>query len=238
MKFIVILGWIFLSVAQAELSATATLRSSYVWNGQPLSDDAVIEGSLDYAHESGVYVGIWAASYSTLNKDPNVDVTTDRETEATNEVDYYLGYSYDISEDFNADIMINAYTFTTSEYRDYYDITLSLNYQFLTFKYSYFDEYDGVEDDGTAHVYRFETEHSFSEGVLLAAHIGYTDISNRVNIGYSSYLDYLIGVYKQVEGFKVGLEYTDTNREDYSSGTVEGQDLKDQRMSFLISKTF
>lgn len=50
-------------VAQAELSANIGAVSNYVWRGVTQTDDAAaIQGGLDYAHESGLFVGTWASN--------------------------------------------------------------------------------------------------------------------------------------------------------------------------------
>jgi len=51
-------------VANAEVSASAGLASTYLWRGQDLGT-AAISGSLDYAADSGVYAGIWTSSGDT-----------------------------------------------------------------------------------------------------------------------------------------------------------------------------
>ena len=75
-------------VASAEMSASAAVANFYLWRGQDISAGAPqVSGSLDYAHESGAYAGIWASS-----------------EEAGTETDLYFGYageagglSYDVS---------------------------------------------------------------------------------------------------------------------------------------------
>jgi len=75
-------------VAQAGTSATVSAANMYLWRGTNLTKDgAQVAGSLDYAHDSGLYVGAW----------------TTTETGGT-ETDLYAGFggsvgkfSYDIS---------------------------------------------------------------------------------------------------------------------------------------------
>ncbi len=237
-----ILMFLLLSIVSlssyAEISATASLKSNYVWHGQPLSDSAVVEGSIDYAHESGLYAGLWTASYTSVDKDPNsTDVGT---SSATNEIDYYLGYDYSFNDDFSAGVLFTRFTYTTPDAQDYTEMSANLAYKFLTFTYSYYAEYDGVEDDGEAHYFKLAGEYEIDEKNTVAAHVGYTSIDKRIAIGYNSHIDYLLGYYRKIEGFKVGAEYTDTSRDDYDASTsmADGTDLKDQRMTFLVSKTF
>jgi uncharacterized protein (TIGR02001 family) len=49
--------------AQAEVSASASIATEYLWRGQTLGNgDAAVSGSLDYAHDSGLYAGVWVSS--------------------------------------------------------------------------------------------------------------------------------------------------------------------------------
>ena len=76
--------------AQAEVSGSVAIASSYLWRGSDLSaGSAVVSGSLDYAHESGIYAGIWGSSgddsYGT-------------------EYDLYAGWGGNLTEEFSLDI--------------------------------------------------------------------------------------------------------------------------------------
>jgi hypothetical protein len=56
-------GLVGTTTTQAEVSASASVASSYLWRGQNLSNGAAaVSGSLDYAHESGLYTGAWVSS--------------------------------------------------------------------------------------------------------------------------------------------------------------------------------
>lgn len=66
--------------ASAEVSASVAASSMYLWRGQNLTPDgAAVSGSLDYAHESGFYAGIW----------------TSTETEG-HETDLYAGFAGEV----------------------------------------------------------------------------------------------------------------------------------------------
>lgn len=67
------------ATTQAEVSASVDIASSYLYRGTSLSNgEAVVSGSLDYAHASGAYVGAWASSGDTANG---------------SEYDIYFGYA-------------------------------------------------------------------------------------------------------------------------------------------------
>ena len=54
-------------VANAEVSASASVANLYLWRGQNLGANGapVMAGSLDYSAESGLYAGIWSSSGDT-----------------------------------------------------------------------------------------------------------------------------------------------------------------------------
>lgn len=74
-------------MASAEISGSVGATSQYLWRGLQLTTAPTINGSLDYAHDSGLYTGIWTSSES-----------------GATEYDLYVGFggeagglSYDIS---------------------------------------------------------------------------------------------------------------------------------------------
>jgi len=78
--------------AAAELSANIGATSNYVWRGVTQTDDAAaISGGLDYAHDSGLYAGLWAS---------NVDFGDN----TTAEVDLYGGFASEFDNGFGYDL--------------------------------------------------------------------------------------------------------------------------------------
>ncbi len=69
------------------LSASVTLATEYLYRGvSQTNGDPAIQGSFDYAHSSGFYIGAWASSLEF-----NSNVTN----EASLELNYYAGYTFD-----------------------------------------------------------------------------------------------------------------------------------------------
>ncbi len=49
--------------AQAEITGNAAVLSDYNWRGiTQTSQDPALQGGIDYAHESGFYLGAWASN--------------------------------------------------------------------------------------------------------------------------------------------------------------------------------
>ncbi len=81
----------FQASATEGLSANVAATSNYLWRGlEQTGGDAAISGGIDYAHNSGFYVGTWASNASWG------DMKT--------ELDLYLGYGGDITDNISYDV--------------------------------------------------------------------------------------------------------------------------------------
>jgi len=71
--------------ALENFGASVTLASDYVFRGISQTDqDPAVQGSFDYKHPLGVYLGVWAS-----NVDENV-------SKGNIEIDYYGGYTKEL----------------------------------------------------------------------------------------------------------------------------------------------
>ena len=69
--------------AVAEITGNATVTNNYIWRGlTQTSNNPAVQGGIDYAHESGFYVGTWV---SNVNYGP-ADIYS-------YENDIYLGFA-------------------------------------------------------------------------------------------------------------------------------------------------
>ena len=75
--------------AMAEISGSAQVDSMYLWRGQDIGG-AQVSGSLDYSHDSGLYVGAWTTS--------------------AQEADYYAGFANEVGS-FSYDLGYVAYDY-------------------------------------------------------------------------------------------------------------------------------
>ncbi|MGH8501359.1 MAG: TorF family putative porin [Gammaproteobacteria bacterium] len=68
--------------AAENFSSTLYFTTDYVFRGVSFTDeDPAVQGSFDYAHPSGAYVGAWASNWDGFG------------TESEFEIDYYGGYA-------------------------------------------------------------------------------------------------------------------------------------------------
>lgn len=71
------------AAAQAEVTGNLSVVSEYLFRGAYENNGTSVQGGLDYAHESGLYVGYWGASLDY----------GDASSSSGFENDVYLGYS-------------------------------------------------------------------------------------------------------------------------------------------------
>lgn len=80
------------STASAEVSMNVGAVSNYYFRGiTQTGDDAAIQGGVDYANESGFYVGAWAS-------------TVDFGSEASYELDLYAGFAGELGNGLGYDV--------------------------------------------------------------------------------------------------------------------------------------
>ena len=55
------------SYAEGSFTANASATSNYIWRGlTQTTNEAAVQGGIDYAHESGFYAGTWASNVTTV----------------------------------------------------------------------------------------------------------------------------------------------------------------------------
>lgn len=104
------------------LSANAAVTSNYLWRGlEQTGGDAAVSGGIDYAADSGFYVGTWASNASW---NPGM----------TYELDFYAGFGGDINDDLSYDVgyIYFAYPDETSGDADFSEVYGSLTFKSLT----------------------------------------------------------------------------------------------------------
>lgn len=111
------------SVQAVELSANIGVTSNYLFRGLTQTDDgAAVQGGLDLAHESGLYLGTWAS---------NVDFGGG----ATGyEIDFWAGFAGEV-EQLSYDIGYIYYAYPARDVlddSDFGEVYLNLGFQYFT----------------------------------------------------------------------------------------------------------
>ena len=109
-------GMLASTSASAELSASATVASSYLWRGYELgSGTPAVSADLVYSN-SGFYAGVWVSSGDTFTE---VEVDESAEEPEVSlkstgtEYDLFIGYGGSIGENFSYDLSYITYIYPT-----------------------------------------------------------------------------------------------------------------------------
>ncbi|RHW20014.1 TorF family putative porin [Pseudomonas jilinensis] len=181
-----------------DASMSVTLASDYIWRGQSQTAGAgAIQGSLDFAHESGLYIGAWAS---------NVDADT---FGASIEIDYYLGFAGQLSDNLSYDLAWATYTYPKAGGAASVDeILASFSFQGLTIGSKY--AYEPQSALYTYVSYAFELPYDLG----LELHMGHTDTKDPLNPpadNGKTYRDWAVTLGKTLLGLEWALMYSDTN---------------------------
>jgi uncharacterized protein (TIGR02001 family) len=208
----------------SPFTANIGLVSDYAYRGFSQTDERpALQGGFDYAHESGLYAGVWGSNVSWLS-DGNSDVSNSLE------LDIYGGYKGSVGA-IGYDVGLLQYYYPGSYPKPYNSPNtlegyLGLSWEFLSFKYSYaFTDLFGYDKSDGSQYYDLGAAVDIGYGVTLAAHVGYNDIK-----GQDDYTDWKLGFSKEYGGFNFGLHYVDTD--------VNNSDLADERVILSVSKSF
>ncbi len=216
----------------ADVSANVAFTSDYVFRGiSQTGEDPAIQGGFDFKHASGFYAGVWG---SNVKFNPAVD-------DASLETDLYAGFAGTLGDSglgWDVGAIYYAYPGSKSDANlDYWEAKGALNYAFkgvalepsvgLALYYS--PEFTGKTGDATYVVGSLNL--SLPQDFGLSMHIGQQSIDKTVP---DSYIEYGVGISKQVAGFGLALNYYGTN----DNGKDLASDLADDRVVFSASRSF
>jgi uncharacterized protein (TIGR02001 family) len=230
------------NVANAgEFSATVTATSDYDFRGTSLSaKDPALQASIDWAADSGLYVGAWASNidYGTFEDDEGNTITVDGDIE----LDLYAGWAGEFGGGVGWDAGAVWYLYpgssssaTKVKIEDYPELWFGISYGIFDAKQWWAIDYGGGSDDAfyTEANLNFELPANFTAGV----HLGY-NYGDGITASYGDkFLDYAAFVGYSFGHFDLELRYTAT---DLSGDYKITDDVfnTEGRVIFSISTTF
>ena len=218
------------AAANAEVSSTWTLTNDYDFRGASQSaTDPAIQGSIDYAHESGWYLGAWAS-----NVDFGDEVGIDYE------VDLYTGFSGGDEEGLGWDVGLVYYAYPDDSDANYPEIYGKVSYG--VFSGALFYSNDFVNSSESAMYVSGDVNVPMPANFSLLAHAGYSfgDFwDGPAGESGSDYIDWSVGVGYTVGNFELGLKWVDTTLDEgdfwFSSDDVNNTE---GRVIFTVATTF
>jgi uncharacterized protein (TIGR02001 family) len=216
------------ATANAEVSSTWTLTNDYDFRGASQSaKDPAVQASIDWADESGWYVGAWAS-----NVDFGSDVGIDYE------VDLYTGFSGGDEDGLGWDVGFIYYAYPDESDANFPEIYGKISHGMFSGALFYSNDYVG-SSESAVYVSGDVSVPIADSGFSVNVHAGYSFGDFWDQGDGSEYIDWSIGGSYTVGNFDLGLKWVDTTLDDgdfwFSSGDVNNTE---GRIIFTISTTF
>jgi hypothetical protein len=228
--------------AHAQVSGNLGLTSDYRFRGISQSQNGpAVQGGIDYAHSSGLYIGNWNSSVSSQLYTNGAGV----------ENDVYAGYKKDIYKGLTIDVGSYNYFYpnTTNGKNPNFntqELFAGLGYGPASVKYSRsISNYFGTQNSTGSQYYQADVKQSFEpltaklKDLSFVAHYGRTSVANNSNLSYN---DINVGAtYALPMAFDISVRYytnTSTTSNFQKANTVNGQQLYKDAWVASVTKTF
>jgi len=207
------------SVQADELSANFAASNNYIWRGLTQTvNEAAISGGIDYATDSGFYVGTWVSNVSYAADDVY-----------SYEHDLYAGFSGEAGS-ISYDIGYLYYNYDAEAQFDFGEVYGSVGFAGFTLGLNVLANTEADEGLGqdfgfgeATYVYAdYATE--VGDGIELGFHVGFHegDFSEAFNGVPGNYMDYNISLSKNGFSFMI----SDTDLDDAGADNLDNDDIK------------
>lgn len=227
--------------AHAQLTGNLGLTSDYRFRGISQSQNApAIQGGVDYAHESGLYIGNWNSSVSSQVYTNGSGV----------ESDIYGGFKKDVYKGITVDLGTYNYFYPRANVagtgRDFSTNELyagvgydAKEFGAYTVKYNHaLSDYFGVANSSGTQYFQADASVPVVDKLSFVAHAGRTDVTNSPQLNYN---DFNAGLAYDLKGWVVSAKYywnTSMASGFAAANTVNGQGLTNSTAVVAVTKTF
>ncbi len=229
-------------LAAENFSNTLYLTTDYVFRGVSFTEeDPAVQGSFDYAHPSGAYVGLWGSNWDGFG------------TESELEIDYYAGYANALGP-VDYDLSALYYTFPGAEDEgfelDYFEAHVGLSHTVeaipltptVGVAYNYSPDYNGEDGDGRYVLGTLDL--ALPAGFGLGFGVGHLDVAGGALTaaqGGFAYTHYQVNLSKNIGGFDFAVTYHDTTSQctaEYGAPVFIDTGVCTPGTVFTLSRTF
>lgn len=207
-----------------ELSANASVTNNYIWRGLTQTEnEAAVQGGIDYADDSGFYIGTWVSNVNYGASDVY-----------SYENDIYLGYAFDAGG-VSWDIGYLYYNYDKEAKFDFGEVYLKASiggFSAAAFVLTNTEADEiGDQDFGAGGTYYLSADYGFEvgDGIGIGLHVGYHDgdFAEAFNGTDDGYFDYNVSLSKGGFGFMI----TDTN----AGGAASEGGFDNDEVKFVVS---
>jgi uncharacterized protein (TIGR02001 family) len=216
------------------LTGNVSLLNDYRYRGiSQTRTKPAIQGTIDFAHKSGVYLGAFGS---------NVKWLADAGSKGNVEIDLYGGYKGTIVGDLGFDVGLLQYLYPRNNLASLGGANANtleayggLTYKTISAKYySSLTNLFGFVDSKRSGYLDITATQDLGDGWAASAHVGRQTIRN---FGELNYTDYKIGVTKDLSGFIFGAAVVGTNA-NKALYTVKGKELGKPTIVLSAGKNF
>ncbi|HEU4625345.1 MAG TPA: TorF family putative porin [Steroidobacteraceae bacterium] len=213
---------------QAGVSSSWTLASDYDFRGVTQSArDPALQASLDYAHDSGWYIGAWGSNVDFGAGDPDV------------EVDLYTGFTKSLDSGLSYDFGGVYYTYHSAPTpgANYVELYAGLGYEdksgmSIKGKFWHSPDFGGSSTPGNTPAEYIQADFSYPlpAGFSFDAHAGYS-FGDYWSDADSEYFDYSIGIGYTAGKFSLAAKFIDGS----DLADVPGTNVFDTRSKVVVT---
>ncbi|RQO55920.1 hypothetical protein DBR47_18790 [Paucibacter sp. KBW04] len=221
--------------AASPLSFNLSLASEYRYRGIAQSRlQPALQGGVDYAAESGFYIGAWGSTIKWIKDAPY-------NGGANVEIDLYGGYKTEVAKGLTLDVGLLSYVYPGNDLNpsaNTTEIYAAATFGPVTAKYSHsLTNLFGTADSKGSGYLDVSATFELGEGFTLTPHIGYQKLKNN---DAGSYTDYALTLNKDYAGFTFGAAVIGTDTEAYQGGSSMDSLKNLGKTAFVVSvkKTF
>lgn len=232
-KFLLALA-LFSGLAQAQIAGNLGLTSDYRFRGVSQTQNALaVQGGIDYAHDSGLYVGNWNSSVSSQLYTEGAGI----------ESDVYVGFK----KEFNGvtvDVGTLNYIYprakngTATDFNTH-ELYVGIGVGSLTAKASQsVTNYFGTANSKGSRYYELNLAQPLAGKLSAVAHLGRTEVANNASLNYT---DANVGLSYDLDGYAISARvYKNSGKGKGfdAANTVNGQRLYRDAVVVGVAKTF
>ena len=232
------------TATQAGVTSTWTAVSDYDFRGITQSGkDPALQASLDYAHDSGFYVGAWASNidFGVPNDSPLEDPKI--------ELDVYAGFTKTLDTGLSYDFGGVYYTYPEESDFNYFEAYAGVGYTdksglSIKGKLFYSPDLGGKTSPGSqsGEYITGDLTVPLPANFSILGHAGYSFGDYWDNLEDAGtgrpYFDYSVGVGYTAGKFNLALKFIDGSDLKESDGTVDDIFTSESKVVFSVATTF
>ena len=190
------------NAAASEFSGMATLTSEYIYRGLEMSEgDPALQLGLDYEHDTGLFLGVWAST---------IDIRTPMGSRDT-ELDYYAGFHYAAKSPITATLTLLHYSYpgqTGMHSYDYNEVLVGATWhERYSIELGYTSNLYGLDRIGRH--WELRSEWPVANSWVIGAALGGNDMSDA---GVSRYLHWNVGASARLSRLTFDLRWYDNEQ--------------------------